>query len=168
MTKHAGGRPLKFKSVKELQEKIDAYFADCDPHPEQIIRYEWNKKTVTKKLKDGTEFEIEEDDKSIRPKEIVEWHMSGQKHYTITGLANFLETSRATLVDYEERNEFFNTIKAAKDKVENYWEELLIGSNATGPIFNLKNNYGWKDKTEQEVTNLDPPQALEDLSKKAK
>ena len=27
--KHAGGRPLKFKSIKELQSKIDAYFESC-------------------------------------------------------------------------------------------------------------------------------------------
>jgi hypothetical protein len=25
-----GGRPLKFQSVKELQDQIDAFFANCD------------------------------------------------------------------------------------------------------------------------------------------
>lgn len=30
------GRPLKFKSVEELQEKIDAYFASCDEENEPI------------------------------------------------------------------------------------------------------------------------------------
>ena len=156
-----GGRPLKFKTVQELQEKIDAYFADCDPHPEQIIRYEWHKKTeILKDKKTGEEKEIEVDDRSQRPKEIVEWGMTKQKHYSITGLANFLETSRATLVDYEEREQFFNTIKAAKDKVEEYWEGLLIGSNATGPIFNLKNNYGWRDKTEQDLHVKELPKPL--------
>ena len=28
----AGGRPLKFKSVKKLQQKIDEYFDNCDEH----------------------------------------------------------------------------------------------------------------------------------------
>ncbi len=144
----AGGRPLKFKSVKELQEKIDAYFADCDPHPEQQVRYEYFKKKQVITDSKGKEKEIEIDDRSQRPHEVIEWGVSHQKHYTITGLANFLCTSRATLVNYEERDEFFNTIKAAKDRVEEYWENLLIGSNATGPIFNLKNNYGWKDQTQ--------------------
>jgi hypothetical protein len=27
--KNKVGRPLKFKTVEEMQEKIDAYFADC-------------------------------------------------------------------------------------------------------------------------------------------
>lgn len=147
-----GGRPLKFQTVKELQEKIDAYFADCDPHPEQYIRYEWHKKIEEYTDSKGKQQERTVDDKSIRPQEIIEWGVSRQKHYTITGLANFLETSRETLINYENKEEFFDTIKAAKDRVENYWEELLIGSNATGPIFNLKNNYGWKDKTEQDIT----------------
>lgn len=151
MGKHPGGRPLKFKSVKELQEKIDAYFADCDPHPEQVIRYEWHKKTEVVKDAKGKEKEIEVDDRSVKPKEIIEWSMSNQKHYTITGLANFLQTSRETLINYENRDEFFDTIKAAKARCEEQWENLLIGSNATGPIFNLKNNYGWKDKTELEA-----------------
>jgi hypothetical protein len=148
MAKHPGGRPLKFKTVEELQKKIDAYFADCDPHPEQHIRYECNQKDEEYTDKNGETQIRKVDDKSIRPKEIVEWSISYQKHYSITGLANFLETSRETLINYEERPEFFDTIKGAKDKVEQYWEGLLIGANATGPIFNLKNNYGWKDKTE--------------------
>jgi len=29
VTKHAGGRPLKFQSIKEMQSKIDAYFDSC-------------------------------------------------------------------------------------------------------------------------------------------
>jgi len=29
VTKHAGGRPLKFQSIDDLQKKIDAYFDSC-------------------------------------------------------------------------------------------------------------------------------------------
>ena len=29
VTKHAGGRPLKFQSIKDMQSKIDAYFESC-------------------------------------------------------------------------------------------------------------------------------------------
>jgi len=31
-------------------------------------------------------------------------------------------------------------------------EQKLYGNAVTGVIFNLKNNFGWQDKTEQEVT----------------
>lgn len=73
-----------------------------------------------------------------------------KRPYTITGLAIWLDTSRETLINYEERPEFFDTIKRAKVKCENYVEEgaLMNRINATSAIFNLKNNYGWKDKTE--------------------
>lgn len=111
------GRPLKFQSVKELQDAIDLYFLNCtDP---------------------------EDENKYIRP-------------LTITGLANALDTSRETLLEYEERPEFVDTIKRAKGKIHQYVEEYLFnGKNQTSAIFNLKNNYGWKDKTEQDINNPD-------------
>lgn len=102
--KHAGGRPPKYKTAKEMQEKIDKYFKECD--------------------------------NSNRP-------------YTITGLALALDLDRKSIINYSEQDEFFHTIKKAKLQVENYLEERLINdTSTTGIIFNLKNNYGWKDKQE--------------------
>ena len=101
-TKKRVGRPLKFKTVKELQGKTDKYFEGCK--------------------------------KEKRP-------------LTITGLALALATNRQTLLNYEERDEFFDTIKKAKLMCENFAEEFLFtGKQVAGTIFNLKNNYGWKDK----------------------
>lgn len=69
--------------------------------------------------------------------------------YTITGLGLALDMSRQDLINYSKKEKFFDTIKRAKMRVENYLEERLINdSSATGIIFNLKNNYGWKDKQE--------------------
>lgn len=69
--------------------------------------------------------------------------------YTITGLAIALDMSRQDLINYSKKEEFFDTIKKAKMKCENYLEKKLITEGpATGIIFNLKNNYGWKDKQE--------------------
>ena len=68
---------------------------------------------------------------------------------TITGLALALDTSRKVLCEWAERgDELSNTIKKAKDRVENYVEELLLTSkNPAGPIFWLK-NFGWTDRQE--------------------
>jgi hypothetical protein len=78
--------------------------------------------------------------------------IANKKPFTITGLALALDTSRETLCNYEDKAEYFDTIKRAKLRCENYAEELLLtGSNAAGAIFALK-NYGWRDKQEQEVT----------------
>lgn len=74
--------------------------------------------------------------------------------YTITGLANALDTTRETLLDYQEKDGFSDTVKKAKMKVAEYVEEyLFMGKNQTGAIFNLKNNFNWKDKTETDVTS---------------
>lgn len=76
-----------------------------------------------------------------------------KKPYTVSGLAVALDTTRRTLLDYEEKDEFSHTIKKAKAKIEAYNEEMLYNKNipTTGVIFNLKNNYGWKDKQEIEA-----------------
>lgn len=80
-----------------------------------------------------------------------------EEPYTITGLALALDTDRHTLINYGNKEEFFHTIKKAKLRVENYAEKLLVSGkgNVTGVIFSMKNNYGWKDKTEQEVTSTE-------------
>lgn len=68
---------------------------------------------------------------------------------TISGLAVELETSRQTLINYWDSEEFFDTIKKAKQRIENWTEEQLYrNTQVTGVIFNLKNNYDWKDKSE--------------------
>jgi hypothetical protein len=96
----AGGRPLKFQSVEELQQKIDAFFLECDKK---------------------------------------------QDPYTITGLALALDTTRQGLINYEDREEFYDTIKIAKARVENFAEKRLYSGTAAGPIFALK-NFDWTDK----------------------
>jgi hypothetical protein len=171
-TKHAGGRPLIFKTVEELQEKIQAYFDDCKPHPEEHIVYRWKKKIEMKRMRDVEKGgmimkEVEVDDLSQRPDEETQWHITQPKVMTVSALAVWLGTSRETLIDYgsgkydekaldaDTRLKFSDTIKEAKDLIESQWEERLVGSNVTGVIFNLKNNYKWQDKTEQEITNPD-------------
>lgn len=70
------------------------------------------------------------------------------KPYTLSGLALSLDMDRRTLLNYSNDDEFFPTIKKARGKVEAYAEERLFYSNATGVIFNLKNNFNWEDKQE--------------------
>lgn len=145
MPKHPGGRPLKFKSVKELQGKIDAYFAECDPH--MVEATEW----VEARENDG---KLKKDTNGLTY--LVEVHhkkLTDQIPYTITGLALALDTSRETLINYEDKEEYFDTIKRAKIKCQNYAERSLFSTTPTGPIFNLKNNYGWQDKTEQNINH---------------
>lgn len=110
------GRPLKFKTVDDLQKAIDAYFQEI--------------------------------------KESVYVNADGTHIYeplTITGLALALDTTRQGLMNYEERDEYYDAIKKAKTRIENYAEKRLFGTTPTGAIFALK-NYGWDDKTQQEIS----------------
>lgn len=70
--------------------------------------------------------------------------------YTMSGLALALGIDRITLINYGKNDLFFTLVKEAKDKVQAQLEEnALIGKgNAVFTIFNLKNNYGWKDTIE--------------------
>ena len=76
-----------------------------------------------------------------------------KRPYTVSGLAYALGTNRQTLINYEEKSEFIDTIKSAKAKIERFNEEMLYSKDIStvGVIFNLKNNYGWKDKQEIEA-----------------
>lgn len=103
----AGGRPLKFETVEELQAQINDYFKVTSP-----------------------------------------------EEYAITGLAVHLGTDRATLINYEGRPEFFNTVKDAKNRIELAYEKRLIKRGNAGDIFALK-NFDWRDKNESEVYGKD-------------
>lgn len=75
--------------------------------------------------------------------------------YTMSGLAYALGIDRTTLINYGKEESFSTLIKKAKDRVQTQLEEnALTGkANATFTIFNLKNNYGWKDQQEIKTTN---------------
>ena len=82
-----------------------------------------------------------------------EWVKECTRPLTISWLALDLETSRQTLINYEQKEQFFDTIKKAKQRIESWTEEQLYrNTQVTGVIFNLKNNYDWKDKQEIDQT----------------
>ena len=72
------------------------------------------------------------------------------KPYTMSGLAYALDMDRRSLLNYSKDEDFFPTIKKAREKIEQQLEEnaLMGKTNSTFTIFNLKNNYGWKDQVE--------------------
>lgn len=126
----AGGRPPKYKTKEEIQEKIDAYFKECEG----------------KVLYDGEGNPVQDKYGNV----IV----YGAKPLTITGLALALGfNSRKSLLDYQGKEEFVNTITRAKAKVEQYAEERLFDKDgANGAKFSLANNFeGWKEKQQIEA-----------------
>ncbi len=78
---------------------------------------------------------------------------------TITGLALALDTTRKTLMEYEEKDEFSNAVKRAKTRIENYAEKRIFSTSPAGAIFALK-NYGWKDTQDVNQNNTGIPQIV--------
>jgi hypothetical protein len=116
------GRPPIYKTVNEIEEKIDTYFKECEG---EILKDD-NGKAVLNKF--GNPVVI------------------NRKPPTVTGLALALGfTNRLDLLRYQGKEEFCNTITRAKSMVEQYAEERLFdrdGSN--GAQFSLRNNFkGW-------------------------
>jgi hypothetical protein len=73
-------------------------------------------------------------------------------------------------MNYQNKDQFFDTIKKAKSMCEQYVEEYLFtGKNTAGGIFNLVNNYGWQNKTNSEVNakieHTVPPEKQEQINK---
>ena len=66
---------------------------------------------------------------------------------TMSGLANACGVDRQTILNYSKKEKYFGTIKKARNMCEQYAEEkLFTGGSVAGVIFNLKNNYSWRDK----------------------
>jgi hypothetical protein len=74
---------------------------------------------------------------------------------TILGLCEVLDMERISLLRYEDKDEFSNTIKKAKAKVRAAVEHrLMTGKSApAAAIFWLKNNAEWVDKIETGFTD---------------
>lgn len=123
---HTGGRPPKYKSAKEMQEKIDKYFESCFRPVATIIQ--------------GQQIILRDEKGEILKEQY--------RPFTIAGLANALNMSRQSLLNYSKDEEFFDTIMRAKRKCEVYAEERLYDKEGNkGAIFSLSNNFdGWKDK----------------------
>lgn len=74
---------------------------------------------------------------------------------TISGLCHYLGfESRQSFYDYQDKPEFSYTVKRARLFIEKEYEQMLQSQYSTGAIFALK-NFGWIDKTQQEITGKD-------------
>ncbi len=97
-----------------------------------------------------------------------DWCDKEKKTYTVSGLALYMGySSRDAIADLqnEEKHKDYYTpqekqaikeaIKRARLRIESQQEELLLtAKNVAGVIFNLKNNFGWKDREDEGSNNL--------------
>jgi len=112
-------RTLKFKTPKELQDRIDEYFDYCD------------NKT-----------------KEIHSDKLGDMILPDPEPYTMAGLAYYLDLSRKSLINYKRRGKYLHAIKKARRRIEADVERRMNGKDTftAGLIFNAKNNFGWRDE----------------------
>lgn len=116
------GMTPMYTSVEEIKDKIERYFENCKGYPLTDSKG----KQIFNKF--GSPIFVD-----VHPP-------------TVTGLALALGfNSRQSLLNYQGKAEFMDTITRAKSRVEQYTEERLFdrdGSN--GAQFSLRNNFkGW-------------------------
>lgn len=119
-------RPLKYKTVDELQAAIDDYFDSCAGRP---LLDDKGQPVLLKGLPVMLD---------VTPP-------------TVTGLALALGfAGRQALLNYQGRKQFKDAITRAKSRCEAYAEGRLFDRDgAHGAQFSLRCNFGWSDKAEQ-------------------
>jgi len=131
------GRPPKYETPEEMQRIIDLYFIAC----------------AASKAKAEDDVGINQlDELPSEDREIVD-SVEGYVP-TVSGLAYILDMSTEALRNYEGKQEFLATVKRAKQRIEISLEQRLAGNAVTGSIFDLKHNFGWKDKSETEHSGV--------------
>lgn len=126
MSRGKAGRPPKYTSKEEIEKLINDYFEECSGIPFL--------------------------DEAGRPILTDKGHVVYKKQPkppTVTGLALALGfATRLSLLNYQGKTEFMNTITRAKSYIEEYAEQRLFDRDGVqGAKFSLINNFkGWSDK----------------------
>lgn len=119
------GRPPKYTNSEEIQDKIDKYFQDCKGEM------------------------LKDDDGNVIFDKYGQPVILHAVPPTITGLALALGfATRKSLLEYQGKAEFVNTITRAKSLIEKYTEERLFDRDGVqGAKFSLINNFkDWSEK----------------------
>ena len=135
-------RPPKYKTVDALQAAIDAYFEDCQGKP--LVDDKGN--AVTDKYGEPV--------------------IVGAHPPTVTGLALALGfTNRQSLLNYQCKKQFLDTITRAKSRCEEYAESRLFDRDgARGAQFSLEHNFRWKSDDSDKETLDRAAQVLKEVS----
>lgn len=130
----AAGRPKKY-TKKGLREAIERYFRSIS-------------RTIP--ARDDTGGIIRnDDDEEIK---VVQFVVPP----SVTGMCLYLDIDRSTWQNYadaETHPELAGICQGARTRIEAYLEQELLTreKGVQGIIFNLQNNYGWKQKQEVEL-----------------
>lgn len=131
--KNPVGSPPFYKTPQKLQAKIDKYFKNGMTLKKVVVGPP-NKRSI----------------------ELIPCP-------TITGLSLYCGfESRQSFYEYEKKTEFTYTIKKARSRIEQEYEEHLQSGLGAGAIFALK-NFGWHDEIYHKGEGLAPKFIFQDI-----
>ena len=146
-----GGRPRLYA---DTPEDIERWEKELQGYINSITYY----KTVTAKQpsgevdKKGNTIYIDKPVVNAEGEEVRE--LAFATIPSVIGLALYLDMNPETLSNYGKRDGFSNSYKKVMKLIEQeVANKLQTQANVAGLIFTLKNNHGWQDKKELEVTS---------------
>lgn len=80
----------------------------------------------------------------------IEEYFSKESKYSLGNLAIYLGMTPRSFRNYERRDDFKQVVEYAKGRIEAYYEHGALHGDLdkTMTIFNLKANFGWRDRDE--------------------
>ena len=126
------GAPPKYQSPEDMQRVIDDYFERCAGR----LLMDENGQPILNKF--GAPVYVD------------------QHPPTVTGLALALGfSSRQTLLNYQARPAFMDTVTRAKSRCEAYAEERLYDRDGSrGAQFSLEHNFNWRTSSAADSPNV--------------
>ena len=149
MVKNKGGRPRLFEDTPEDIEKwnnlMQGYIKSVTYKKDVVV-------TVDKVNSKGKVVEVRElllDDEGNPIQELAFFAIP-----SFLGLVNYMGIGKDAVIEYSKKPKFSESYKEVMDIIQQYTADLLqTKNNVAGVIFTLKNNFGWQDKKELEVTS---------------
>ena len=95
-----------------------------------------------------------------------EWNEENDYIPDVEGLCLYIETSRKVLMEYEEKDEFSNTIKEIKSRIAFHKKQLALKGKIPAAIFcfDFHNNHGYQHR-EVIIEKKEPEVNLDELKK---
>lgn len=138
------GRPAKYENAKKLERAVNAYFDSVSYKKPVIISTPTGEVDEKGNVRYKTMMLREGEDHTGAPVTVTEY----LEPPSVASLTLYLGISRDTWAKYGKKKAFRPVVEQARARIEAYLVGKLESRHAQGVIFNLKNNFGWKDRQE--------------------
>lgn len=153
------GRKKKYDTGKQLQAGVDAYWNSISYQKPAVVSMPTGEVDENGRIKYATKMLTMNEDGSInwdgtgKPKTVTEF----LEPPSVAGLCVFLGISKDTWAAYAKDEKLGTVCARFKLRMESYLVARLEGEkgkSVQGVMFNLKNNFGWKDKVDVTQTSV--------------